>query len=174
MAVFIFLKHNGLCGSLTDSNYFYAEEPIPCTNYRVRVTPFACTFPSRSYPHTQFVKAWLATRKILFYTHRVLRPALGTGCPPKFSMAFGSSNNHVNYCLLNLHPFLFNAEEGHSLHFLDLITLHKKRVSQVGWSPYKPLTREISYKSKTTIAKPITIWYLYQFLWCNGIWSTDL
>ena len=41
VVVFIFLKHSGLCGRLADSNYFYAEESIPCTNFRVRVTPFA-------------------------------------------------------------------------------------------------------------------------------------
>ena len=27
----IFLKHNGLCVRLADSNYFYTEESIPCT-----------------------------------------------------------------------------------------------------------------------------------------------
>ena len=111
VVVFIFLKHNGLCERLTDSKYFYTEESIPWTNFRLRVTPFACTLPSRSYPCTQFVKA----RKVA-----------------------------------------------------------QKRVSQVGWSPYTPLTREISYKSKTTIAKPITIWFLCQFSWGNGIWSTGL
>ena len=40
--VFIFLKHNGL-GRVADLNYFYSEKSIPCTNVRVRVTPFACT-----------------------------------------------------------------------------------------------------------------------------------
>ena len=41
--VLIFLKYNGLCGRLTDSDYFYTKESIPCTNFRVRLTPFACT-----------------------------------------------------------------------------------------------------------------------------------
>ena len=48
VVVFIFLKHNGL-GRVADLNYFYSEKSIPCTNFRVRVTPFACA---------QFVKAW--------------------------------------------------------------------------------------------------------------------
>ena len=29
VVVLIFLKYNGLCGRLTDSNYFYTEESIP-------------------------------------------------------------------------------------------------------------------------------------------------
>ena len=44
----IFLKHNGLCGRLTDSNYSYADESIPCTNFRVCVTLFVCTLRARS------------------------------------------------------------------------------------------------------------------------------
>ena len=40
----IFLKHNGLCGRLVDSNYFHVDEPIPCTNFHVGIVPFACTF----------------------------------------------------------------------------------------------------------------------------------
>ena len=42
VVVFIFLKHNGL-GRVADLNYFYSEKSIPSTNFRVRVTPFACT-----------------------------------------------------------------------------------------------------------------------------------
>ena len=38
MVVFAFVKHNGLCGRVTDSNYFYTEESIMCTNFQVRVT----------------------------------------------------------------------------------------------------------------------------------------
>ena len=48
VAVLIFLKHNGLFGRLAYSNYFYTEESIPCTNFRVRATPFACTLRARS------------------------------------------------------------------------------------------------------------------------------
>ena len=33
--VFIFLKHNGLCGILADSNYFYTEESTQCTKFYV-------------------------------------------------------------------------------------------------------------------------------------------
>ena len=33
-----FVKYNGLCGGLADSDYFYPEEPIPCTNFHVRKT----------------------------------------------------------------------------------------------------------------------------------------
>ena len=38
----ISLKHHGLCGRLADSNYFYTQESITCTNFRARVTPKAC------------------------------------------------------------------------------------------------------------------------------------
>ena len=37
LVVFVFLKHNGLCEILADSNYFYRVESIPCTNFRVRL-----------------------------------------------------------------------------------------------------------------------------------------
>ena len=44
VVVLIFVKHNnGLSGKLADSNYFYTEESILCTNFRERVTQFACT-----------------------------------------------------------------------------------------------------------------------------------
>ena len=46
--VFIFLKYNGFLGRLADSNYFYTEESIPCTNFCIRVTQ----------PCTQFAKTW--------------------------------------------------------------------------------------------------------------------
>ena len=39
--LFIFLKHNGLRRRLADSNYFYTEYSILCTNFRVRVRLFA-------------------------------------------------------------------------------------------------------------------------------------
>ena len=42
----VFLKHGGLCGRLADSNYI--EELIPCTNFRVSVTPFACKLRAQS------------------------------------------------------------------------------------------------------------------------------
>ena len=42
MAVFIFLKLNGLCGRLADSKYFYTEKSIPCTNFCVLVMLFVC------------------------------------------------------------------------------------------------------------------------------------
>ena len=44
MVVFIFLKHNGRYGRLADSSYFYTEESIPCTNFRVRVTPLRARY----------------------------------------------------------------------------------------------------------------------------------
>ena len=43
VVVFIFLKHNSLCGRLVDSDYFYTEESIQCTNFCVHITLFACT-----------------------------------------------------------------------------------------------------------------------------------
>ena len=46
--VCIFIKYNGLLGGLADSNYFYTEEPKPCTNFRVCEMPFACTLRARS------------------------------------------------------------------------------------------------------------------------------
>ena len=39
VVVQIFVKYNGLCGVLADSNYFYIEEPILCTNFHVRKMP---------------------------------------------------------------------------------------------------------------------------------------
>ena len=53
---FISLKHNGLCGRLADSNYFYTEESMPCTNFRVCVIPLVCIFCAWSKPCKQFVK----------------------------------------------------------------------------------------------------------------------
>ena len=44
----IFIKYNGLCGGLVDSNYFHTKEPILRTNFYVRETPFACTLRARS------------------------------------------------------------------------------------------------------------------------------
>ena len=41
------LIHNGLCGRSADFNYFHTES-IPCTNFCVRVTPFACRLRARS------------------------------------------------------------------------------------------------------------------------------
>ena len=43
VVVFIFLKHNGLCGKLADSNNHYTKELIPCSNFCVQVTMFVCT-----------------------------------------------------------------------------------------------------------------------------------
>ena len=43
--------------TLTDSNYFYIEESIPCMKICARVTSFACTLHTRSKPYMQFVKA---------------------------------------------------------------------------------------------------------------------
>ena len=43
VVISISLKHNDLCGKLVNSNYFYTKESIPCKNFSVRVTPFACT-----------------------------------------------------------------------------------------------------------------------------------
>ena len=48
VGVHIFIKYNGLCGGLPDSNYFYTEEPIACMNFLVRETHFACTLRARS------------------------------------------------------------------------------------------------------------------------------
>ena len=48
VVVFISLEHNDLRVRLVGSNYFYKEESIPCTNFCVRVTPFACMLRARS------------------------------------------------------------------------------------------------------------------------------
>ena len=48
VVVFISLEHNDLRVRLVGSNYFYKEESIPCTNFCVRVTPFACILRARS------------------------------------------------------------------------------------------------------------------------------
>ena len=48
VVVCIFIKYNGLCGGLVDSNYFHTKEPILRTNFYVRETPFACTLRARS------------------------------------------------------------------------------------------------------------------------------
>ena len=53
----IFIKYNGLCGGLADSNYFYTEEPIPCINFCVCEMPFACMLCAQLQPCMQFVKA---------------------------------------------------------------------------------------------------------------------
>ena len=45
VVVLIFLKYDGLSGKLADSNYFYTEESIRCTN--------------KLQPCTHFVKVWL-------------------------------------------------------------------------------------------------------------------
>ena len=45
LVVFVFLKHNGLCEILADSNYFYREESILSTNF---CTPLACTLRALS------------------------------------------------------------------------------------------------------------------------------
>ena len=42
MFLFSYLNHNGLCGRVADSNYFYTKESIPCMNFCVRVMPFVC------------------------------------------------------------------------------------------------------------------------------------
>ena len=52
--IFIFLRHNGLSGRSKDSNYFYTEKSIPCTNFCVQVTPFACTLRARTICEAQF------------------------------------------------------------------------------------------------------------------------
>ena len=41
VVVLIFLKHNGLCGRLAYSSYFYTEESMTCTNFCASATPFA-------------------------------------------------------------------------------------------------------------------------------------
>ena len=48
VVVRIFIMYNCLCDGLADSNYFYTEESIPCTNFRVRETPFAYTLRAQS------------------------------------------------------------------------------------------------------------------------------
>ena len=42
VVVFIFLKHNGLCGQAMSSSLLCSQS-ITCTIFRARVTPFACT-----------------------------------------------------------------------------------------------------------------------------------
>ena len=43
VVVLIFLNYNCLCGRLGDSNYFYTEESILCTNFCVCAMLFECT-----------------------------------------------------------------------------------------------------------------------------------
>ena len=50
--VFYFLKVYWSVWVIDRFKLFYTEESIPCTNFRVCVTPFACTL------RAQFVKAW--------------------------------------------------------------------------------------------------------------------
>ena len=40
VVVVIFLKHHGLFGRSADSNYFYTQESVPCTNFHVCLMPF--------------------------------------------------------------------------------------------------------------------------------------
>ena len=46
--ILISIKDNSLCRGLTDSNYFYTEELIPCTNFCVRHLPFVCMLHAQS------------------------------------------------------------------------------------------------------------------------------
>ena len=49
LAVFIFLKHIMACvRDWQIQNIFYREESIPCTNFRVSLTSFACTLSEQS------------------------------------------------------------------------------------------------------------------------------
>ena len=43
------LKHHDLCERLAESNYFYTEEKITCTNFRICVMLFVYTLHARSY-----------------------------------------------------------------------------------------------------------------------------
>ena len=45
--ILIFLKHNSLCERAIRSSQL-SSQSIPCTNYHVRVTLFACTLRARS------------------------------------------------------------------------------------------------------------------------------
>ena len=45
--VLVFLKHNSLCGQAISSSQL-CSQLIPCTHFRARVTPFACTLCTRS------------------------------------------------------------------------------------------------------------------------------
>ena len=45
--VFIFLKYNGLCGQVISSSQLCSQS-LPCTNFRARATPFACTLCARN------------------------------------------------------------------------------------------------------------------------------
>ena len=48
VVAFVFLKHNGLCERLADSNYCNRGESMPCTIFRICVTLFVCTLLARS------------------------------------------------------------------------------------------------------------------------------
>ena len=47
VVVHIFLKHNGVCGQAI-TGLQLCSQSIACTNFRARVTPFACTLRARS------------------------------------------------------------------------------------------------------------------------------
>ena len=47
VVVLIFLKHNGLCGYTITSSQLCSQS-ISCTNFRARVTSFACMLLARS------------------------------------------------------------------------------------------------------------------------------
>ena len=49
VVVLIFLKQNGLCGRLADSNYFYTKELITCTNFCVCQMLFVCTLSAHAH-----------------------------------------------------------------------------------------------------------------------------
>ena len=58
VAVFIFIKHNGLCERSADSNYFYRVESILCTNFCVCIMSLACTF-----------RVWSCTRYVSIHVY---------------------------------------------------------------------------------------------------------
>ena len=65
-AIVIFFKHAGLCERLADSNYFYKEESVPCTNFCVRVSPLACTSHAVLTVHTIFLRPGHHHKTFLF------------------------------------------------------------------------------------------------------------
>ena len=77
VVVFIFLKHIGLCGRLADSNYFYTEASIACTNFCVCIVLFTCMLCAWLWPCMQFVKVWICSIEILkIIFHSPLFPTL--------------------------------------------------------------------------------------------------
>ena len=76
VVVLIFLKHNGLCGRLAESNHFYTEESKICTNLRVRTTLFEL---SARYVHGRNVHAICEGLFVKHWLHNIMGAVLRDG-----------------------------------------------------------------------------------------------